>query len=245
MSRITLLKLVCATIVLSVVSSLLMLAIDWNGPAASTEAGPIDSLLNVSIVMSCVVFSIVMVALIYFVWRWRAKPGDMSDGDPLHGNTRLEVIWTLIPTVLVLFLAGYSWVVLDEIEGKEPDRLVVDVYSQQFAWSFDYRAQEASARELHVPVNRQVEFRMHALDVIHSFWVPEWRMKKDNVPGVVTHVLVTPNRRGSFQLVCTELCGAGHGVMRAPVVVESPAAFERWVRQQDPIPKRPPDEEEV
>lgn len=245
MSRVTVLKLVCATIVLSVVSSLLMLSVNWNGLAASAEAGPIDALLNVSIVMSCVVFSIVMVALVYFVWKWRAKPGDLSDGEPIHGNTRLEVMWTLIPTVLVLFLAGYSWVVLDEIEAKEPDRLVVDVYSQQFAWSFDYRDEKVSSRDLHVPVNRQIEFRMHALDVIHSFWVPEWRMKQDNVPGVTTKVLVTPDRKGNFQLVCTELCGAGHGVMRAPVVVQSQAAFEQWLKRQDAIPDRPPDGKEV
>ncbi|MFM8526576.1 MAG: cytochrome c oxidase subunit II [bacterium] len=245
MSRMTVLKLACATIVITVISTFLMLIPNWNGPAASTAAGPIDDLLTVTIVMSCFVFSLVMVALIYFVWRWRAKPGDLSDGEPIHGNTKLEIAWTLIPTIMVLFLGGYSWVVLDEIEGKEPDRMVVDVYSQQFQWSFDYREQDATSYELHVPVGRQVEFRMHALDVIHSFWVPEWRVKKDNVPGVTTHLFVTPNKTGSFQLVCTELCGAGHGVMRAPVVVESQAAFEKWVRQQDSVPDRPADGKDV
>ena len=83
--------------------------------------------------------------------------------------------------------------------------------------------------ELHVPVNRQVQFKMHAQDVIHSFWVPEWRIKKDNVPGITTTAIVTPDKVGTYQLICTELCGFGHASMRAKVVVESPAKFREWV----------------
>jgi cytochrome c oxidase subunit 2 len=208
-----------------------MLSIDWNGQEASTAAPKIDDLLNVMIVLSSFVFSLVMVMLFYALWRFRAKPGDESDGEPIHGNTRLEVAWTLIPTIIVLFGAGYSWVVLDEIEQKETDALRVDVFSQQFAWSFGYpgKGNVWSQGELHVPVNRQVEFKMHSQDVIHSFWVPEWRVKKDNVPGITTTAVVTPDKVGTYQLICTELCGFGHATMRAKVVVESPAAFRRWV----------------
>jgi cytochrome c oxidase subunit II len=94
-----------------------------------------------------------------------------------------------------------------------------------------------TSRELHVPVDRQIEVRMHALDVIHSFWVPEWRIKKDNVPGITTRAYITPTKTGDFTLVCTELCGFGHSTMRAPVVVEdSQANFDHWATTQDPIP---------
>ena len=86
-----------------------------------------------------------------------------------------------------------------------------------------------SEGEFHVPVNRQVQFKMHAQDVIHSFWVPEWRIKKDNVPGITTTAIVTPDKVGTYQLICTELCGFGHASMRAKVVVESPAKFREWV----------------
>jgi cytochrome c oxidase subunit 2 len=85
-------------------------------------------------------------------------------------------------------------------------------------------------------VNRQIEFRMHALDVIHSFWVPEWRIKKDNVPGITTRAYITPTKTGDFTLVCTELCGFGHSTMRAPVVVEpSQDAWQQWASSQPPI----------
>ncbi|MGE5407044.1 MAG: cytochrome c oxidase subunit II [Syntrophothermus sp.] len=229
--RLPIWKMVAATIALSAVISAVMVSINWNGQEASTAAPKIDDLLNVMIVISAFVFSLVVVMLAYALWKFRAKPGDESDGEPIHGNTRLEVLWTVIPTVIVLFAAGYSWKVLDEIETPGKDPLTVDVFSQQYAWSFGYpgKGMAFSKGELHVPVDRQIQFKMHSGDVIHSFWVPEWRIKKDNVPGITTTAIVTPDRVGTFQLVCTELCGFGHAAMRAKVVVESPAKFREWV----------------
>jgi cytochrome c oxidase subunit II len=229
-------KLVAAILVATVVMSVIMLIPNWDGEQASTAAPKIDTLLDVIIVLASFVFSIVMVMMIYSVWKWRAKPGDESDGAPIHGNTRLEILWTAIPTVIVLGLAVYSWITLDKIEAHDPDRMVVDVYSQQYEWHFDYPETGTTSRELHVPVDRQIEFRMHALDVIHSFWVPEWRIKKDNVPGITTRAYVTPTKTGDYTLVCTELCGIGHATMRAPVVVEgSQATWQKWAASQPPI----------
>ena len=115
------------------------------------------------IVLSSFVFSLVMVMLFYALWKFKAKPGDESDGEPIHGNTRLEIAWTLIPTIIVLFGAGYSWIVLDEIEAKEPDAMRVDVFAQQFAWSFGYpgKGNVWTQGELHVPVDRQIQFKLH------------------------------------------------------------------------------------
>ncbi|HXV04814.1 MAG TPA: cytochrome c oxidase subunit II [Solirubrobacterales bacterium] len=231
MGRLPIAKMLAATVALAAAISAVMLQIHWNGQEASTAAPKIDDLLNTMIVISSFVFSLVMVMLFYALWKFKAKPGDESDGEPIHGNTRLEIAWTLIPTVIVLFGAGYSWVVLNEIEEKGKDPLTVDVYAQQYAWSFGYPKQGGvwSQGELHVPLDRQVEFKMHAEDVIHSFWVPEWRIKKDAVPGITTSAVVTPDRLGTYQLVCTELCGFGHATMRAKVVVEPPAKFRQWV----------------
>ncbi|MGZ5313248.1 MAG: cytochrome c oxidase subunit II [Solirubrobacterales bacterium] len=229
------LKLVAATLVLTAVTSVIMLIPNWNGEQASTAADDIDRLLDVMIVLSSFVFSIVMVMLGYALLKWRAKPGDESDGEPIHGNTRLEIAWTVIPTVIVMFAAVYSWIVLSDIEAREPDRMVIDVNSQQYAWSFEYPEQGGVVtQELHVPVDRQLELKMHARDVIHSFWVPEWRIKKDNVPGITTTAIITPDKVGSYQLVCTELCGFGHSTMRAKVVVEPEAEFQKWVATQEP-----------
>jgi cytochrome c oxidase subunit 2 len=232
MTRATLFRLVVAMLVLTAVISVGMLQIDWNGVAGSTEADDIDLLTDVMIVLSAFVYSIVLVMLGYSIWRYRAKPGDESDGEPIHGNTRLEIAWTVIPTVIVLFGAGYSWFILDEIEARDADRLQVDVTAQQFAWRFEYPEEGVTSTELHVPVDRQAEFNLKAIDVIHSFWVPEWRMKKDAVPGQPTSVVVTPDREGDYEIVCTELCGVGHSTMRAPVVVESQGDFDQWVSDQ-------------
>ncbi|HSK49892.1 MAG TPA: cytochrome c oxidase subunit II, partial [Solirubrobacterales bacterium] len=178
--------MIAATVALTAAISAVMLPINWNGQGASTAAPKIDELLGVMIVLSAFVFSLVMVMLFYALWKFKAKPGDESDGEPIHGNTRLEVAWTLIPTIIVLFAGGYSWSVLDSIEEPAENPLTVDVFAQQFAWSFGYPGKDFafSEGELHVPVNRQVHFKMHAQDVIHSFWVPEWRIKKDAVPGI-------------------------------------------------------------
>jgi cytochrome c oxidase subunit II len=237
------LKLIAAVIVLTAVTSVIMLIPNWDGAQDSTAAHKIDTLLDVLIVLASFVFSAVMVMLVYAIWRWRAKPGDESDGAPIHGNTKLEIAWTVIPTVIVLFLAVYSWITLSDIEAHDPDRMVVDVYAQQYEWHFNYPEQGVTSRELHVPVDRQVEFRLHALDVIHSFWVPEWRIKKDAVPGITTRAYITPNvvPGHTLTLVCTELCGIGHATMRAPVVVErSQADFDTWAAAQAPIPPTDP-----
>ena len=231
MPKVPYFKLALVSLAVGAVISVLMLQYDWMGDAASTAAGPIDTLLDWMVVISSFVFAVVCVFLAYALYRWRVKPGDEGDGLPIHGNTKLEVIWTLIPTVIVLFAAGYSWVVLDEVESKEADPLIINVYSQQFAWTFGYpeEGNKWSEGEFRVPVGRQVIFKMNAQDVIHSFWVPEWRIKKDNVPGITTEAVITPDREGTFSLVCTELCGAGHATMRAKVVVESEEKFNGWL----------------
>jgi cytochrome c oxidase subunit 2 len=231
MGRLPIAKMLAATLAFTAAISAVMLSINWDGQQASTAAPKIDQLLDVMIVLSSFVFSLVMVMLFYALWKFRAKPGDESDGEPIHGNTRLEVAWTVIPTIIVLFGAGYSWSVLHDIEEPAPNALTVEVFSQQYAWSFGYPSMGDgwSQGELHVPVNRQIDFKMHAQDVIHSFWVPQWRIKKDNVPGITTTAIITPDKLGTYQLICTELCGFGHASMRAKVVVETPADFRKWV----------------
>ncbi|HEV7563317.1 MAG TPA: cytochrome c oxidase subunit II [Solirubrobacterales bacterium] len=238
--RLPIVKMLAATLALTAAISAVMLSINWDGQAASTAAPKIDDLLNVMIVLSAFVFSLVCVMLFYALWKFKAKPGDESDGEPIHGNTRLEVAWTIIPTIIVLFGGGYSWKVLHDIEQPVKDAMTVDVFSQQYAWSFGYpgKGNAWSQGELHVPVNRQIQFKMHAQDVIHSFWVPEWRIKKDNVPGITTTAIVTPDKVGTYQLICTELCGFGHASMRAVVVVEPPGKFQKWVAGlKEEVPK--------
>jgi cytochrome c oxidase subunit II len=230
-NRLPLAKMAGAIVALAAIISAVMLSINWNGAEDSTAAPKIDDLMNIMIVLSSIVFAIVVVALGYALIAFRAKPGDESDGEPIHGNTRLEIAWTVIPTIIVLFAGGWSWKVLDEIENTEKNHMTVDVFSQQYAWSFGYPGKNYAWSQgvLHVPVNKQIVFKMHSQDVIHSFWVPQWRIKKDNVPGITTTAIVTPTKTGHYQLICTELCGFGHSSMRAKVIVQSQSAFDKWI----------------
>ena len=213
------------------------LAIDWFPTDATSSADEIDTLWDVLIIVSVPIFVLVMTVAIYSVIRFRARPGDKSDGAPIHGNARLEVIWVLVPTLIVASLAAYAWIVLDNVEAKKANELIVDVQGQQFTWTFDYpnpgggAKPVKAAQQLWLPKDRPVYFRIHTKDVIHSFWVPQFRLKSDAVPGITTRVRVTPDKVGSYQVVCTELCGLGHATMRQTVRVVPPADFQAWARR--------------
>jgi len=132
--------------------------------------------------------------------------------------------------ITVLFFGVLGAQGLSQITSPEPDELVVEVTAQQFAWRFDYPDHGITfASELHLPRDRQVLLKMTSTDVIHSFWVPELRVKQDAVPGMTTELRLTPTEVGDYQVRCTELCGTAHYSMLAPVKVEEPADFEAWV----------------
>jgi cytochrome c oxidase subunit 2 len=233
-------RLIAAMLVLAAVMSVFLLQFEWFGDAASEQREPIDTLFDVMVVLSSFVFSVVVVMLAYAIWKYRAKPGDESDGEPIHGNTKLEIAWTVIPTAIVLVGAIYSWIVLDDIEAKAEDRMPINITAQQFKWTFEYPDAGVTSDELHVPVDQQLEIQLTALDVVHSFWVPEWGIKRDAVPAgfggdeVDDEFVVTPNEEGTYTNICSELCGFGHATMRSLVVVESQEEFERWLSQQEP-----------
>jgi cytochrome c oxidase subunit 2 len=138
-----------------------------------------------------------------------------------------------VPFVLVTAIGIYSAIVLGKNDKVGENPLRVDVTSQQFAWSFKYPAHpNVSTTVLRLPVDRTVRFHFTALDVLHSFWVPEFSQKQDTVPGIDTWLTVTPNKTGTFPIVCTELCGLGHATMRSTVIVMEKAAWQRWIQEQ-------------
>jgi cytochrome c oxidase subunit II len=247
-TRATFARIIAAIVVLTAVMAVPMTQIHWNGTEASAQADDIDTLLNVMIILSSFVFAIVLVMLGYCVWKYRAKPGDESDGEPIHGNTKLEITWTVIPTVIVLFGAIYSWIVLGDIESEAADSMHIDVTAQQYEWTFNYpqdNGKVVSSKILEVPVNTQLDLKLTALDVLHSFWVPEWRIKRDLVPkgpggnDVDDTVVVTPDKVGTYNVVCTELCGYGHATMRALVKVVPQEEFDKWLGNQPLVTPTP------
>src|SRR5919112_251387 len=146
-------------LVASLIGIAIALAIDWFPTGGTTKAGEIDTLYDVLLIVSVPVFVLVMTAAIYSVVRYRARPGDMGDGAPIHGNTRLEVIWVAVPTVIVTALAIYAWIVLDDVEAAKPNELKVTVVSQQFAWRFEYpQYGKVPSTHLYLPKDRPVKF---------------------------------------------------------------------------------------
>src|SRR5919199_1165624 len=225
-------------VVASVLGVALGLLINWFPPAASTQADEIDTLWDVLLIASVPIFVLVTTVICFSVINFRMRPGEEHlDGPPIHGNTRLEVLWTAAPALLIVGLVTYAYIVLTDIEqapaaGRER---VVNVTGEQFAWTFGYNegGKKFTTAQLYLPVNQSVKFNVRSRDVIHDFWVPDFRMKIDAVPGITTSYRVTPkaNAIGPHDIVCAELCGLGHAYMRQTAHVMSAADFRAWVRR--------------
>src|SRR4051812_17608472 len=215
------------------IAAAVALLVPWLPPVASTQRARMDDVFWFVVVICIVIFAIVVAAIVYSVLRFRAAPDDDSDGPPIHGHTGLEIVWTLIPTVLVTAIGIFSAIVLARNDAQGSNPLRINVTAQQFAWSFSYpEAKNLTTGTLRLPVNRSVLLTFTSKDVIHSFWVAEFGQKQDTVPGLHPTLHITPDRVGKFTVICTELCGLGHAVMRAQAVVMAPAAFNDWLHGQ-------------
>jgi cytochrome c oxidase subunit II len=205
----------------------------WLPEDASREAGRIDFTFWFVIAICIAIFAVVAAVMIYSILRFRVREDDFEDGPPIHGHTGLEITWTAIPFVLVTAIAIVSGIVLSRNDAEAGNTLRINVTAQQFAWTFAYPdAHNAASPVLRLPEGRSVELDMRSLDVIHAFFVPEFRTNEDIVPGLVTTVHITPDRLGTFPLICNELCGLGHALMRNETIVMKPAAFDAWLKQQ-------------
>jgi cytochrome c oxidase subunit 2 len=232
-------QMIVVGLVASALGIALGLIIDWFPAAESSQADRIDTLYDVLIVASVPIFVLVVVVVLFSVIDFRMRPGEEGlDGPPIHGNTRLEVIWTALPALIILGLCTYAYIVLTDIDaapaaGKR--ERVVNVTGQQFVWSFAYDegGKKFTSPRLYLPAGEPVKFDVHAKDVIHDFWIPDFRMKIDAVPGIRTsyRVTVKDNAVGEHDIVCAELCGLGHAYMRGTAVVVPQPQFAAWVRR--------------
>ena len=226
-------QLVAIGVVIGVLVTLVAVLFQWLPTSASEEFDRIQDLYWFATVLSIVIFSIVAAAVVYSVWKWRVPDDDDADGPPIHGHTGLEIVWTAVPAILVIALGIVSAVVLSENGQASARPLEVKVIGQQFAWKFEYGDYgDLKSGELVLPVDREARFTMTAVDVIHSFWVPNFGQKQDAVPGIETTILVTPTRTGEFAVICTELCGLGHATMRAKARVVTQVEFDKWVKEK-------------
>jgi cytochrome c oxidase subunit 2 len=228
--------IIIAFVLVIIVAALVILgltAFDLVPTLASAEGEFVDQMFTAQIYVIAFVFSLIVVLMLYSVVVFRRKPGDDSDGPHIKGNVPLEIAWTVIPLIVVMGFGVWGAGHLNEITAADPEELLVRVTGFQFGWSFEYPEYGATSSELYLPRGRQIHFELTSRDVIHSFWVPEFRIKQDAVPGQWTTLRVTPTEVGDYRVRCAELCGYSHAAMYAPVVVVEPDDFEAWVAGQE------------
>jgi len=267
-------------------------------PAQASEQAPlVDDLFDVMVTIGMALFLVVEGAIVIFMIKFRQRPGDNTDGEPIEGNFSLEIFWTAIPALIVIGLGVYSVEVYQQMGGcspsgsmiaahqhghsahttahkmagsaiaaplladtgntettstdtastnkklpkygvgatpgelNKPAELTVNVLGMQYAWIFTYPETGITSGELHVPIGKDVQLNLNAQDVIHSFWVPQFRLKQDAIPGQNTDLRFITTKLGTYPVVCTELCGAYHGSMRTQVIVQTPEEFEAWMKE--------------
>ncbi len=224
---------------------------------ASLNAPIYDELFRILFIIGLILFIGMTLMVIYSLFRFRKKEGQIGDGLAIEGNLSLEIIWTVIPSIVVLFVGLYSYNIYDRMGGMKGlnhnhqmvsnsnekiwagisqsssdalgiPKLDIEVSAMQFAFLFNYPKGEFISGELHVPVDQKVSLKMESKDVIHAFWVPEFRIKQDIIPGQPTVLNFTPTKVGKYPIICAELCGPYHGGMRASIIVEKPSDYQNW-----------------
>ena len=285
-----------ASIVTLVLGMILVLGGLWVGQNvnllpvdASANAPVYDELFRVLFSIGTILFLGIVGLVIFSLVRFRRRSGELGDGLAIEGNLPLEIFWTAVPAIVVLFVGLYSYDIYDRMGGMNPlnhgmdhgamahnamehsgmdhrseatrseppdgsdqrlwggigaldtseaasgDVLPIEVTAMQFAFLFRYPQGDFISGELHVPAGKRVSLKMEAKDVIHAFWVPEFRLKQDVIPGQPTVLNFTPTRPGTYPIVCAELCGPYHGGMRSSVVVGEPEAFDTWFQANNKL----------
>jgi cytochrome c oxidase subunit 2 len=224
-----LIQLVLFAVAAAAIATAVAVAIPWMPVSAGKEAHRIHFAYWFATVIAIGVFAIVAAILTYSVIHFRARPDDDSDGPPTHGHTTLEIVWTAIPALLVTAISIVSAVVLAENGNAGAHPVTVKVTARQFAWEFTY-ANGKSYGSLTLPVGEHTRLEITSNDVIHSFWVPQLSQKQDAVPGETNPLVVTPTRLGTYPVICTELCGLGHALMRSHVDIVSKADFAKFLK---------------
>jgi cytochrome c oxidase subunit II len=252
----SLIRVLLVALLLAAAATAVAIFVPWLPDNASKEGARIDFVFWFVTAICIAIFSVVASLSVYSLIKFRAKPDDDSDGPPVHGHTGIEITWTVIPFILVLAMIIVSSVALAQNDRDPSGSMRVEILGQQFAWIVAYPPEgaaddmdgficfnraEANAIEfeerckrspnLVLPLDRPVRLHLTARDVIHSFWVPEFRQKQDAVPGLKTEITVTPTKTGNFPFICTELCGLGHALMRTRAIVMPESEFQAWRRR--------------
>jgi len=214
----------------------------WLPENISTVGEKIDHLYNVIFVITAIMLVLTEGALLFFVVRYRRRDGKKASYT--HESATAETIWTVVPGLLLLFLAFYQWNTWADAKLRFPDgsdTVRVQVLAKQFEWHIRYPGQDGifatdddvtSTNQLHIPDGRPVLLQLRATDVIHSFFLPHLRVKQDIIPGTTVQVWFDANKTGKYEIACAELCGLGHYRMRGHLFVDSMDEFESWIQKR-------------
>ncbi|MEM6425360.1 MAG: cytochrome c oxidase subunit II [Cyanobacteria bacterium P01_D01_bin.128] len=232
----------------------------WLPPQASAESMLVDNLFSLMVTVGSLIFFGVVGTLIYSMIFQRAPKYDTSDGPPIEGNAKLEIIWTVIPTLVIIWIAASSYQTYDRMEilgAMEPRPMgmaiadaaaisapaevtdSIEVRARQWAWEFYYPEQEVTSTELHLPVNQRARLTLSSEDVLHGFYVPAFRVKQDVIPGRDIDFEFTPIREGRYRLRDSDYSGTYFAANQSMVVVESVEAYQDWLNlaaAQSPAP---------
>jgi cytochrome c oxidase subunit 2 len=207
-----------------------------EGPYARRE----DSLFNWVFIIAVIVFFLVEGLLVYVLYRFRHRPG-RAIPTQVHGNSRMEIAWTIAPAVLLAAIAVPTIVTIFSLAGRPAGAMDIRVVGHQWWWQAEYPSSRVvTANEIHIPTGRPVVFSITSNDVIHSFWVPKLAGKQDLEPGRTNHILMQADRPGVYLGQCAEYCGLSHANMRLRVIADRPADFQAWLSSQQRAAGQPP-----
>jgi cytochrome c oxidase subunit II len=196
---------------------------------ASSFAHKVDWIHNLITDISLFFTVAIVGSMLYFGLRYRKKDGVDHETPHIEGNMGLEVIWTVVPTIICIFVAAYGYIIFDEMRQPPPNAMEIAVTGQKWRWDFEYPSGKTTTAEFVVPVDEPVKLRMTSRDVLHSFFIPSMRVKMDVIPGQYTHLWFQPIKVGEYQVFCTEYCGLQHSSMLAKLRVVSRAEYDRWL----------------
>ncbi len=218
-------------VLVAAVAYLTYLGLDWAKLMpipASAQAGPIDWLFDLQLKFMAFLFALIMVPMLYSLVVFRRRKGEEGDGEHIEGNTNLEITWTFIPLVIVVWMGWVGADNLAQVRRVDPQAVEVTAVGFQWSWRFEY-PEGFTSPQLYLPVNRQAKINLESVDVLHSFWVPEFRVKQDLIPGRTTEIRVTPTELGEYKVRCAEICGVSHAYMESPVIIVSQEEYDAWV----------------
>lgn len=205
---------------------------NWVPEVASNLAGKVDAVIWFITVISLVFFILISIFLVYFAIRYRRRQ-ENEETPYITGSHVLETIWTIIPSILLIVIFVYGFVVYKDMRTPPEDSLEITVVGRQWLWLFKYDNGKSTLNELYVPEGRPIKLVMTSEDVLHSFFVPAFRVKQDLVGGMYTYLWFTPTKNGTYELFCAEYCGTGHSAMLGKVIVMSPQEYEKWEKGEE------------